>query len=516
MRKGKKILAVLSVLTIMVSCLAGCGDNSKETTKGGAKEIEIAYWNSGLSTEWLDAMIEAFEDKYPEYHVTYTATASQTAVIAPFGKEGADTIDLYLAAAQYDTTYTEPLDDVLDSKIDGESKTIREKFDPSYVDLETAADGKVHELTYGGGALGFVYNKKMFEKAGITTLPRTTDELVIACDTLAEADIVPICHFAGADYWNYMSDAWRMQYDGRDYFVNNFYGCTDENGNSPSKEVFTKKDGRYEVLKVCEKIITPDYVLSGSNTHHITTIQTMFLQGECAMMITGAWAANEMASVGVNDDFSVMKTPVISSILDRLTTVTKEKELRTVISAVDAVTDGEKDIAEFKDGENYNIDGLSVSAADWEIIRKARNTVPMNYTGETMFIPTYSDAKEGAKEFMKFMFSDEGYKVYTDTLHITLPLSMDAGEIDASQWNSFEKAMYDLTTSCEQTATRFIKSEHTIFYVGGADAYAGVNTFGKFCANNEADRLNADSAWAEIQKKVETLYENTWLANIGK
>lgn len=516
MKNGKRILAVLSVVAVVASCFTGCGAKSEKTTKGGGKEIEIAYWNSGLSTDWLDAMVAAFEKKYPEYKVTYTATASQSAVIAPFGKPDSDTIDLYMAAAQYDTTYTEPLDDVLDSKIDGESKTIREKFDASYVDLETAADGKVHELTYGGGALGFVYNKKMFEEAGIKTLPRTTDELVIACDTLAEAGIVPICHFAGADYWNYMSDAWRMQYDGRDYFVNNFYGCTDENGNSPSKEVFTKEDGRYEVLKVCEKIITPDYVLSGSNTHHITTIQTMFLQGECAMMITGAWAANEMASVGAMDDFSVMKTPVISSILNNLTTVTKEKELREVISAVDAVTDGEKELSEFQDGENYNVDGLSVSAADWECIRKARNTVPMNYTGETMFIPNYSDAKEGAKEFMKFMFSDEGYKVYTDTLHIALPITPDEGTLDVSKWNSFEQAMYNLTMSAEQNATRYIKSEHKIFYVGGADAYAGVNTFGKFCANNANDRLNADSAWEQIQKQVNVLYEATWLANIGE
>lgn len=515
MNKFKKFLIVSLAVLVATSGLAGCG--GKASGKGGSStEIEIAYWNSGLGTDWLDAMIKAFEDKYPEYTVTYNATASDTAVKAPFGNEGTDTIDLYMANCVYDTEYTESLEDVLDSKADGESKTIREKINSSYLELEKAGDGNVHELTYGGGALSFVYNQKLFEEAGIRSIPKTTDELVNVCDSLAAADIVPICHFSSANYWNYMSDAWRVQYDGWDYFVNNFYGCTDANGTSPSKEIFTAKDGRYEVLKVCEKIITPDYVLSGSNTNHITTMQTMFLQGECAMMITGAWVANEMASVGTMEDFSVMKTPVISSITDKLSTIKKEKDLRKVISAIDAVTDGEKDIAEYQDGENYKVEDLSVSAADWEYVRKARNTIATNYAGETMFIPTYSNAKEGAKEFMKFMYSDEGYEIYTDTLHISLPTTLDEGELDTSDWNAFEQAMYDLTNKAEQTATSYIKGQHPIFYTGGASAYANVSVFDKFCANNASDRLNADTAWEKIQKQVNNDYENNWLANIGE
>lgn len=301
-----------------------------------------------------------------------------------------------------------------------------------------------------------------------------------------------------------------------DYFVNNFYGCTDENGKSPSKDVFTKEDGRLEVIKVCEKVITPNYVLQGSNTQGITVMQTKFLQGEAAMMVTGAWVANEMRSVGKMDDFTVMKTPVISSITDKLTTVKKEKDLRTVISAVDAVTDGKKDLAEYQDGDNYLIDGLSVSAVDWEYIRKARNTEPTNFAGESMFIPKYSNAKEGAKEFVKFLYSDEGYKVYADTLHITLPTALDSGELDTSDWNSFEKTMYKLSNSMEQNATSYLKSKHPIFWVGGAAEYGASGVFGKFCANNEKDRLNAETAWKQVLKEIDTYYETSWVANLGE
>lgn len=515
MRQLKRFLAVCLAAVLGTSCLAGCGGTGNNGKEGSSTEIEIAYWHSGLGTDWLDNMIAAFEDKYPEYHVKVKSSADFNAVKAPFGNETTDTIDLYMANAEYNHEYSEPLNDVLESIAEGESKTIREKLDPAYLEMEIAADGNFYELTYGGGAFGIVYNKKLFEQAGVRNIPRTTNELVNVCDSLYAAGIVPHCHFKNASYWYYISDVWRMQYDGKDYFVNNFYKCTDENGKSPSKEVFTKKDGRYEVLKVLEKVITQNYTLSGSNTHEMTTMQTKFLQGECAMMVTGSWIANEMKSTGEMDDFTVMKTPVISSVIDKLTTVTSDAELRTVISAVDAVTDGEKKLSEYQDGENYKIDDLSVSAADWDYIYKARNTVSTNYAGETMFIPTYSNAKEGAKKFVRFMYSDEGYRIYTDTLHMPLPMTKDSGELDTSKWSDFEKAELHLIETTVQSATSSIKSQHPIFYLGGAEAYAKEALFDKFCAKNPADRLTATQAWEKLMEKVDQYYDN-WLINMGE
>ena len=514
--KYKKFLAVTMAMILGVSCMTGCGKNGSSSGSNSSEDIEIAYWHSGLGTEWLDNMIEAFEDKYPQYHVTVKSSSDVDALKAPFGNTDKDTTDLYMANSEYNYEYSEPLNDVLDSKASGESKTIREKMESSYLEYEIAEDGNVYELTYGGGAVGLVYNTALFEKAGINNTPRTTNELVYVCDTLFSENIVPLCHFISASYWHYMSDAWRMQYDGKDYIVNNFYKCTDMNGTSPSKEVFTAKDGRYEVLEAMEQIITPDYILSGSNTHDMTTMQTKFLQGECAMMVTGGWIANEMSTSDNMDNFAFMKTPVISSITDKLTTVTDESDLRAVISAVDAVTDGKVELAEYQDGTDYKVDDISVSAADWEYIYNARNTVAMNYSGESMFIPTYSNAKEGAKEFIRFMYSDEGCKIYEDTLHMTRPITSESGEIDTTDWTEFEKSHLALIKSAEQIATEYIKIQHPIFYLGGAHAYAGENLFDKFCAKNTADRLDATAAWELLMTRVDQYYDNTWLANIGE
>ena len=504
----KRIIATMLVAVMTLSCLAGCGNKGEK--KGGTSQtdIEIALGTGGLGTEWLDALIAAFKEKYPEYNVYYNEYASSAATTTAFGLEDTDTVDIYVANKSYNTEMMEPLDDVLDSKADGDSMTIREKIIPAYLTLETAADGKVYTLTKGGGVLSIVYNKKLFDKAGVRTLPRTTDELASVSDTLAAEDIKPFMHFASTGYWDFMSEVFFMQYDGAEYYLDEFY-CGE-----PSLDKFTKKDGRYETLKAYEKFITPNYVLSGSNSNDHITMQTEFLNGKAAMMVNGSWLSNEMESLGNVDNFEMMKTPVLSSITDKLTTVKKESNLRKVIDAVDSVTDGEKEVSAYQDGENYLVDGTPVSAADWDYISKARNTMAINYSGASMWIPKYSNAKEGAKKFIQFMYSDEGYKIYANSLHIALPVALSEGTLDTTDWNSYEQNQFDLFSKAEQFATNYIAGKHAIFYDGGASSFAGWAYVNKFCSNNVSDRQNASQAWKSIMERINNDYENNWMANI--
>ena len=513
-RKIKKILAVTLVGALITTCFTGCGNKEGANGGGSKSDIEINYWNSGLGTDWLDAVIAAFEEKYPEYNVTYTATADATATVAPYGIADTDTIDLYMAVKIYNLDYMEPLDDVLNATIEGESKTIGEKFDSNYLQFEESADGKHYTLTYGGGVIGIIYNKEIFEKAGITQLPRTTDELASVCDTLYSEDIVPFCHFKPSGYWSWITEAFFAQYSGLDYYLNTFYACKDEQGNSPSKEVFKKEDGRYEALKAYEKFLTPEYVLPGSNSSEHVTMQTKFISGEAAMMANGSWLANEMASSGNVENYAVMPTPVISSITDKLATVKKESDLRKLVGAIDSVVNGEKEISEYQDGENYLVDGVAVSASDWEYVRKARYTMASNFAGQSVFIPNYSNAKEGAKEFLKFLYSDEGIKTYSDTLHMAMPIDLDKGELDTSKWSDFEKNQYDVYNLTEQFVTKEVSDKHEIFTDGGASSFAAYEYINRLCTNNVTDRQSAKEIWDAILAQIDANYENNWLQNI--
>ncbi len=502
----RNIARATALFLAIVLCLSVCGCGKK---KGGnsSTDIEINYWNAGLGTKWLEAEIKAFEKEHPEYHVYYTPSASQTAVLSTYGLDDLDTVDLYMVPKINDTSKMETLDDVLNSKSYGDTKTVGEKFYEGYLALERDTNGQIHMLTNGGGVIGFVYNKSLFKKAGIDTLPRTSDELAVVCDKLAAKKIVPIAHFKPQGYWSTISEAWFAQYDGLDYCLNTFYG-------NPTKDLMLKQDGRYKVLEAYEKIITPDYILAGSNSNDHITVQSEFLSEKAAMMVNGSWLVNEMSGSGKADDFLTMRLPVISSITDRLSTVKGDTMLRRLISAIDDVTDGKKQLSDYASGNGYQIDGTMVSKADWDIVAQARNMVPINYSGEGCFIPTYSNAKEGAKEFLKFLYSDKGYKIYMDALHIAMPLSLGEGEADISGWNDFEKNQYEILTKGNTFVSEHNSSKNRLFTDGGADPYASVLIIPKFCSKNSADRLNAESAWKLVTKSIKDNYENTWLKNI--
>ncbi len=518
MRNLKKVTA-LFLATVMTLSLAACGgkggDDKKKPNHNGGKEVEISYWNSGMGTEFLGEMCKVFNEKQSDWYVYFNATAASNAVTATYPLADVDTIDLYMSGEVSDISAKATLDDVLDSTAGGDKKTIKEKFDASHLESEVASDGHYYSLTWGGGALAIVYNRTLFDKAGITEAPRTTDELAVACDKLLENGITPLTHYINdaGSYWDYLQEVWHAQYDGFDYYRNNFYACKDEAGKSPSQDVFTKKDGRYQVLKAMEKFITPEYVLPGSNSQDHITMQTKFLNEDIGMMVNGSWLSNEMEGTGSVDNFGVMKTPVISAITDKLTTVKSDTLLRKLISAIDAVTDGKEEISKYQSGEGYVVDGKQISAADWDAVKAARGMVAVNYPQQTLFIPSYSDAVDGAKEFLKFFYSDEGQKIFAKHLHYTLPMELSEGEIDKSEWNGFEKEMDNVFQNAETCVSQYIKNRHDIFLNGGARPYAAYKFLPLFCASNAADRVTADEAWDEIIKKIDGNYKG-WLANI--
>lgn len=501
----KRLLTMVLIGVLVLGSMVGCG--KKGDSKGGnsATDVEISYWHAGLGDEWLDILVKAFNEKNPEYNVYYKGTADYEAANAAFGLEDVDTVDLYLAAKEFDTRYLEPLNDVLDTTVEGEAISIREKFDTSYLEQEEL-DGNYYNLTYGGGIMGFVYSKSLFKEAGITQLPRTTDELAVVCATLSDNDITPLCHFKGSQYYWYLCDAWFAQYNGTEYYYD-FY-------TNPSKEKMTTQDGRYKALQAMEKIIKPEYTLQGSNTDDHVTMQTKFLEGECGMMFTGSWLASEMSNSDKVDNFVMMKTPVLSSVIDNLTTVKTEPELRKLISAIDNVTDGVESIDTYKDGDNYVVEGKQISAADWEYVKKARNMMATNFAGETAYIPTYSNAQEGAKEFLKFMYSDEGYQMYLDALHVKMPMNLSTGDIDTSEWNQFELNQAELFAKTEYSINNDIMSKHRLFTDGGAHAFANKEFVNLFCSHSEADRINAKEAWDDIVALINDNYDKNWLLNI--
>jgi hypothetical protein len=143
----------------------------------------------------------------------------------------------------------------------------------------------------------------------------------------------------------------------------------------------------------------------------------------------------------------------------------------------------------------------------------------LNYAGETCYIPTYSNAKEGAKEFLKFLYSDEGYQIYLDKLNIKMPLSLSEGEVDSSKWNAFLQNQAELMEVVGYPVTNTIMNKHQVFMDGGADSAFGSDDYdfeSLLCTKSETDRIDADEAWEYIHSVINDRYDNEWMKNTKK
>ena len=519
----KKLIstALAGILSLGMVCATACNETEvvDDTTT-----IEITFWRSGMGDEFMKEIKSAFEAKYPEYKVELNSETTNTAISDNI-MNGAkyNTVDLYFEPIPSNSLYQylEPLDDVLTMVNAGESKKVSEKVSKSLLDNYRFYDGKYYTLPYGGGVCGLVYNEDLMEGYA---LPKTTDELrnlVFDLYTAYNANnCKPFIYFSGG-YWEYLYYIWQIQYDGLDYYYNTFstlgqdvsaLGTSSEN---PSLEVLTAKDGRYQALKVMETLLDPQYVVSGSNSADHTSQQTKFLNGRAVMMCNGAWLSNEMkTSDSSYKNFAIMQTPVISSIVDKLTDVKTDAVLSAVIEAVDKVTNGEMAIADVKQADgSYKIGDTVICASDWDKISEARNIIWENYSQHALCIPNYASAKEGAKKFAAFYFSDEAQKIMNEKTHMTLPFTFDKAENapNVSSWSGFEKSMYEFSN--KYTTVGMVEGRRSLAFTrGGASEYAMVNFVSAM--SQQTGAKNADTLWTEITGTLSSNW-NTYLSNAG-
>ena len=514
--------AVLSALMVF-SVAAGCSQKTERVAPNTATDIQVEYWNAGLGRAWLDKIIERFEELYPQYNVEFHASEVLSEINANLMGETSDTVDVYLTYfddASYEKYYSCLDTDLLDKSYGNETKTLRQKFNQNILDQEKRTDGKIYTLSYGGGYSSICYNTDIIDGTAYE-VPNTSNELMMLTFQLKQNNITPWVHFAPEGYAQYLASAWQAQYDGLNYYNNNFLTLTDPvTGESPSKEIMLKKDGRWEAIEAMAEIFTPDTVLNNSNTMDHTNAQTRFLNGQAAMMINGMWMMNEMEYSG-KDNIAMMRTPVISSIVDNCDSIkgenggTADNELSALIDDIDAVTDGEKTITlTGDDTATVSGEGYSVTEKDYKRVQEARSIMYSNAVEHSLMIPTYSVAKEGALLFAQFLYSDEALKIYFDETHFSYPVyfSDESITLDQSSWSGFEKQLYQYYLTSIPISNRTC-SRSEIFSLGGIDDCANVQIINQLTARGAA-KQTAAQIWTQIETAINKDW-TTWMSDAG-
>lgn len=506
--KLSKIIVLLFLALAFVFPAAGCNKPNPNTET----DIEISFWRAGYGEEYFKKIIAAFEEEHPEYNIVYEP-AVDNSTISNTLNQGANynSIDIYfsVSAPASMLEYVEPLDDILEETVEGESMPIGEKFDEEMLNSLRNADGHYYSLPYSGGWSGIVYNADIVNGTDFT-VPNTTDELEILAMDLYGEGYTPFIHFNSTEggYWDYVYNVWQAQYDGLDYYTDRFLMLSDGE-NSPVKDVLLKEDGRKEVLDFMAKIITPEYVESSSNVEVFTSQQVKFLEGKAVMMVNGSWLQNEMSNTDSRyTNFKMMKTPVISSIRKQCTTIQDDSELSSLIDAIDAAGSDITAVPLKAADGSYD-----VNETDLKRVYEARNLMSSNIDGHGAVIPNYAVAKEGAKEFLKFYYSDRALEIYTETLHSSLPISFSDGRtLDTTGWSEWELQQLNLFDTAIPLLNNSLQKSD-VFTYGGASAYAGINFVSRFCARG-TDHMTNTAVWEQIQLTVNQNWD-IYLQNAG-
>ena len=223
MMKKSKILAVLMAVLMIGVLFVGC----VQTEEKGENDIKISFWRSGLGIEFFNQIVADFE-RDTGYNVIPEETSDAEAMkrSIELGLRY-NNVDLYMFGSVEPSyyQYLEPLNDILTTPAYGESETIGSKYNTAVLEVLKASDNNYYHLSYGGGWAGITYNADIIDGVKYK-VPNTTTELETLVMQLSGDGIVPFIHFQGGGYWFVVYDIWQAQYDGYDYYMNQFLTLT--------------------------------------------------------------------------------------------------------------------------------------------------------------------------------------------------------------------------------------------------------------------------------------------------
>ena len=438
-----------------------------ETVDNSPNTIEISIYNAGYGVEWLNRCAKEFMKRNSNYKIKARVLGNNS--ISNQLKAGAsnNSVDLFIiggninslisqgskVVAGYDVALAS-LDDVYESTVAGESITVEQKMYESVrkglkceVEIGDNVEEHYYSMPWGTGYSGIMYNKALFEDAGLYTEPRTTDELIEYCEVLKDDGTVPFICSAADDYFEYVSMVWWAQYEGQKGIDNFFAGKIHDNADpdaTTSIEIF-KQEGLREMFKVYEDMLHPDkgYLFEFSESTNYTRAQKFFLTGQKtygAMIPNGTWLENEMANTTTNatiDDIRPMRTPIMSALSDKMSYWDEEKNFTEMTKNASFNTKRAEYDAKLRALVDY-VDGVAAKPAwasnsDVAIMTEARAYMAGG-SGATMSIPVYATATTATKEFLKFMATDTAIEIYLEaTRGSILPF-----EYDVTEWSKYD------------------------------------------------------------------------------
>lgn len=289
---AKKALGAFALVVSAGLVLAGCssgggGDENSNSIDGDVTgEVTFVTWRTDLIQDGtFDKYAEEFTKKYPDATVKFegitdyegelTTRLSTTNYGDVLGLPNSVLPDQF-------ADYFEPL-----GKTEDLAKDYRFLAAKSY-------EGTQYGLALGGNANGILYNKDVFEEAGVTELPKTHDEWITALTAIKEkTDAIPL-------YTNY-KDGWPLsQWSGNLGAVTGNPDAINEMAHDTAP--WTEGTDIYAIDSLIYDTVAEQLTEDDPLTTNWEQSKVDFATGKIATMALGSWAISQMQGAATDND----------------------------------------------------------------------------------------------------------------------------------------------------------------------------------------------------------------------
>jgi raffinose/stachyose/melibiose transport system substrate-binding protein len=273
--KSKFSLVILSIM-LAVGALVGCSSADTSSEEGG-NTISVWSWRDQDKEIW-DKVQKALNDAGKDIKIEFrSVTATQydaSLQTAMNGDQGPDILTIRAGAGV--TKYAEPNQiAALNDKVSNLSNFSQGTLG------QVSYDDKVYAVPFAVQTTQFFYNKEIFEQYGLSE-PKTWDELIQIMDTLQKNGVTPMS-VSGREGWalNLIVDSVGATYLG-DEWVEGLINGQNKYNDEKFVDVLTRIDN------------LQSYFQDGFMAAGYQDMQTLFTQGQSAIILDGIWAVKAL------------------------------------------------------------------------------------------------------------------------------------------------------------------------------------------------------------------------------
>ncbi|QFT90717.1 Multiple sugar-binding protein precursor [Bacillus sp. THAF10] len=296
----KRIVLLFLSLSLVIGIFAGCssdnssGDKSKD---GDVVTLNLFQFKVEIADQ-LQALIDEFEAEHPNIKVkleTVGGGADYGAALKAKFASGEQPDIFNNGGFKELELWKEHLTDLSDEPWAEHVLPIGK------VPMTDPDDGKLYGMPVNLEGYGFIYNKDLFEEAGIKEPPKTISELKAAAEKLKAAGITPFS--AGyAEWWvigQHLLNLGFAQQDDPEAFIAGLYDGSEKIvGNKTFEEFQSVLDT--EINFGNANPLTTDY----------NTQVTQFASGKTAMLQQGNWVENMIYEINPDMNMGFLPIPV--------------------------------------------------------------------------------------------------------------------------------------------------------------------------------------------------------------